>query len=170
MRDDTVSSRSVATLTLIIGIIVGAGLTYLVTSTGGIARATMTSIEVSTVTNSTSVTISASYAVNLTGCSISNKTCTFLVSDVPQPGDHDITLAQGNQCLWLNFASTFVSASGCVVSPSQILSQGSSATIKATFLDWGTPSPTVGESVKGCITEKYAGSVGCLPFLGSFTP
>ena len=120
--------------------------------------------------------------IDLTGCSISNKTCTFLITNVVQPSSLGITLDETNPpCVTLTYntggsVDSFVTpgATSCTYSPSNFISStGGSITLTAVFPAFGPPSPKVGQSVYGCIRYTTTiGSVtdyGCLAFLGVFT-
>lgn len=122
--------------------------------------------------------------VDLTGCSISNKTCTFVITNVVQPSSVGITMNETNMpCVDLMYGSNGSysgnGATNCTYFPSNYISSivvaGSTTTLTATFPPWDTfRPPAVGQSVYGCIRYTTAiGSVtefGCLAFLGVFTP
>ncbi len=131
--------------------------------------------------------------VDLIGCSISNDTCTFLITNVVQIGSSiGITLDETNPpCITLSYntggsvdssvtdgatscTDSPSSATSCTDSPSNFISStGGSITLTAVFPAFGPPSPKVGQSVYGCIRYTTTiGSVtepGCLAFLGVFT-
>lgn len=119
--------------------------------------------------------------VDLIGCSISNDTCTFLITNVVQLGSSiGITLDKSDGCVTLTYGSdgSFSSdaASNCTSSPSYFISStGGSATFTAIFPPFGgLEAPVVGQSVYGCIgyttTIVNVTDFGCLAFLGAFTP
>jgi hypothetical protein len=121
--------------------------------------------------------------VDLVGCSISNDTCTFLITNVVQIGSSvGITLDETNPpCVTLNYntggsVDSFAgdAATRCTDSPSNFISStGGSITLTAVFPGFGPPGPKVGQSVYGCI--RYTTTIdsvtdsGCLAFLGVFT-
>lgn len=147
---------------------------FVVTRLGGNTRITETST--TTVATTVEETIPINYAVDLEGCSISNKTCTFQIMDVTLPGGGQYaSLGEGNPCLWLDYgpanAGVTDAASSCTVIPAAALTNGGSATMFAKFQDFGGgKGPVAGESLYGCIAEKWYNGTGCLVFLGNFTP
>jgi hypothetical protein len=122
--------------------------------------------------------------VDLTGCSISNKTCTFVITSLGQQSSLGITMDESNMpCVTLTYGSgsrySSNGAASCTYSPSNYISSvvvaGSTTTLTASFPPFDTLTPpAVGQSVYGCIRYTAAiGSVtdyGCLAFLGVFTP
>ncbi len=122
--------------------------------------------------------------VDLTGCSISNDTCTFLITNIDQPSDIGTTLDKGLDCVDLTYGSgnNFGggAATSCTSSPSYYISSitatGTITNFTAIFSQkfGGVKAPVVGQSVYGCIgytTETVNGTdYGCLAFLGAFTP
>lgn len=122
--------------------------------------------------------------VDLTGCSISNKTCTFVITGLGQLSSLGITMDETNMpCVTLMYGSgsrySSNGAASCTYSPSNYISSvvaaGTTTTLTAVFPPFDTLTPpAVGQSVYGCIRYTAAvGSVtenGCLAFLGVFTP
>jgi len=128
--------------------------------------------------------IAPTKGVYLRGCSISNDTCTFLITNIDQPSDIGITLAQGLGCVQLTYDTDSDqfgggTAASCTSSPSYYISSitttGTYTTFTAIFSQiGGVKAPVVGQSAYGCIgytTETVNGTgYGCLAFLGVFTP
>lgn len=165
-----------AIVALLVGVSLGAG--YI----AGRGAPTVTTTVTTSQTPASNEIVGPTDGVDLIGCSISNDTCTFLITNVVQPSSLGITLDETNPpCVTLTYntggsVDSFVTpgATSCTYSPSNFISStGGSITLTAVFPAFGPPSPKVGQSVYGCIRYTTTiGSVtdyGCLAFLGVFT-
>ena len=187
---------------LLVAIILAAALGYIAGNSSNIRTETTTSTSVSfktsyvaignvTTSEATGIppgglysneVIAPTKGVDLTGCSISSDTCTFLITNIDEPSDIGITLASGQDCVDLNYgtpnAGSEDGATSCTSSPSYYIS---SITTSFTYTNFtaifppfgGLKAPVIGQLVYGCIgytTEASNGTdYGCLAFLGTFT-
>ncbi len=167
---------------LVAGIIVGLVLAFLIVFTTGVPEKTVTSTTVSTTTifppSMTTVDVSPTDGV-YSQCSVTNKTCTFLIINISSPTGGPITIKDGNQCVYVDYGTQnhgiVDEATSCTGVPSNYLQNYSgNATLTATFpSDAFTGGLEVNPPVAG---QTFSGRIylvtpaGCLPFAGVFTP
>jgi hypothetical protein len=166
---------------LLIGVLIGAGLAVLGTSVAGVTR---TSVRTTTITTTAAPGPDTSIAappdaVELTGCSISNDTCTFQITNFDLVDGFSITLSQSADCVDVTYGSLGRlggnAATSCTASPSNyVADNGASTSLTAFFPPWSgqpglPPVPAVGMSVHGCIYYTSGYGFGCLAYAGVFT-
>jgi len=177
--------RVVLTLALVVGLLIGAGGTYVIVRNSNQTTAiASTSIMTTTVANTTltstfyfvTASTSTSYVhAGLDGCSISLRTCSILVYDEYPFGN--VTIAKPD-CLQLDFLIESTGPFTCVSSPSSELTYGTFATVNAT-LDQDSWNDGCLASCTPKVGTQITGSVGVIigsgnnpayiPFTGAFT-
>jgi len=168
---------------LIIGALIGAGIAVLGTEVPGVTR---TSVSTTTITTTGSPGPNTNIyapddAVELKGCSLSDRACTFQITNFDTMDGYGITLGRDGMCVTVTYTPASISsyvneAAGCTASPSTyVANNGATTLVTAVFSDWSAAAgsnerPTVGESVWGCILYASGDGFGCLAFAGVFTP
>jgi len=167
---------------ILIGAIIGACLAVAGASVIGVTR---TSVSTTTVTTTAPPGPNTNIyapddAVEVKGCSLSNKTCTFQITNFNMMDGYGITLGRDGMCVTVTYTpasvSSFVNeAAGCTASPSSyVANNGATTMVTAVFSDWSAAAgsiqgPAVGESIWGCILYTSGDGFGCLAFVGAFT-
>ncbi len=172
---------------LLVGLIIGMAFAFFATSTAGVFGMTATVTTTSTVTttappgSSTSVN-APDDGVDLEGCSLTTKTCTFLIQNFDLMDGYAITLGRDGMCVTATYTSptsvsSFVNEDAGCTTPSNstyIANNGATTVVTAVFSGWSPGAgsnepPTAGQSIWGCILYTSGDGFGCLAFTGVFT-